>query len=241
MALPFYLAMTASEIENAPAVPPEVAWMACHFSPCGTGLSNFPQYLPENALLIVNDSTPFEGHDPQQIARELQDAQENWNLSGIVLDFQRSPDPRTLALTESILQTLTCPVLVSDGYAKPYCCPVFLSAPPLYVPLTKYLAPWCGREIWLEAALDMQELTLTKDGCKIDSLPFGETLRFPWEEPTLHCTYKISTSRQQAKFTLQRDKHQLALLLEEAKALGIHGVIGLYQQLGSFQTKTVSD
>ncbi len=239
MAFPLYLAMTASELEGVPEVEPEVAWMACHFSPSAAGLSNFPQMLPENALLILNDCNPIHGHDPQRICDELLTALDTWKLQGIVLDFQRPGIREAAVLTEKILSSIPCPVLVSDGYAKDLPCPVFLSAPPLYMPLAEFLCPWSDREIWLEAALDAQELTLTKSGCRIDSPPFIEDSEGFREENTLHCTYKIETGSDWAKFTLLRDYSHLQSLLKNAEDLGVRGAIGLYQQLG--KQKNVSD
>ena len=52
MAITPFLAMTAAEIEHSTPLPPNVAWMACHFSPYGAGLSNLPKNLPAGSLLI---------------------------------------------------------------------------------------------------------------------------------------------------------------------------------------------
>lgn len=240
MAFPLYLAMTAPELERAPAAVPEIAWMACHFSPYSAGLSNFPQNLPENALLILNDCSPIHGHDPQQICGELLTCLEAWNLRGIVLDFQRPKNQEVLTLTQILLQALPCPVLVSDQYAQDFSCPVFLSAPPLYMPLADYLRPWRKREIWLEAALDSQVLSLTKEGCKIHWIPFDEDAKGNWEENTLHCTYKIDTYADGIDFTLLRDDTHLRSLLKDAESLGVQGAIGLYQQLGKHIKQNIS-
>ena len=64
MAITPFLAMTAAEMRNISVCPPKIAWMACHFSPYGLGLSNMPKDLPSNSLLIVDDYTPPSGHDP---------------------------------------------------------------------------------------------------------------------------------------------------------------------------------
>ena len=45
MGLPLYLAMTAAELSAAEALPRKMAYMACHFSLYGTGLSNIPEQL----------------------------------------------------------------------------------------------------------------------------------------------------------------------------------------------------
>ena len=50
MAIKGYLAMTAAEIAAAGAPAYGLAYMACHFSPYGTGLVNLPRELPEGRL-----------------------------------------------------------------------------------------------------------------------------------------------------------------------------------------------
>ena len=58
MAIAPFLAMTAAEMQNSSQLPPKIAWMACHFSPYGLGLSNLPKELPSDSLLMVDDITP---------------------------------------------------------------------------------------------------------------------------------------------------------------------------------------
>ena len=73
MAIPLYLAMTAREFRICKTVPANMAWMACHFSPYGTGLSNLPTSLPPGSMIILNDRTPICGHDPELIAAQLKE------------------------------------------------------------------------------------------------------------------------------------------------------------------------
>ena len=68
-----YLAMTPAEFNSVSQPPPDFAYMACHFSPYGTGLGNLPTVLPPESLLILNDRTPIHGHDPQRIFDQLKD------------------------------------------------------------------------------------------------------------------------------------------------------------------------
>ena len=100
MALPLYLAMTAAEIRENPFLPGNTAYMACHFSPYGTGLSNLPRDLPPESLLILNDRTPIRGHDPQQIRDQLAQAMAQFQCLGLLLDFQRAGNDETRALVE---------------------------------------------------------------------------------------------------------------------------------------------
>ena len=71
MAMDVFLAMTAAEIYGNRNLPANIGWMACHFSPYGTGLSNLPKRLPASSLLIVDDITPIRGHDPPYILDQL--------------------------------------------------------------------------------------------------------------------------------------------------------------------------
>jgi hypothetical protein len=73
MGLPLNLAMTASEIAGVCPLPKDFAWMACHFSPDGEGLTNLPDYLPDGSLLILNDSIPCGDHDIRHISKQLQE------------------------------------------------------------------------------------------------------------------------------------------------------------------------
>ena len=108
MALPFYLAMTAGELLEDISKPRDFAFMACHFSPYGTGLTNFPEELPEDSILILNDRTPLRGHDPELIVRQLTDMAENRNLRGILLDLQR-PGYKEAAELAAIVPTIAAP------------------------------------------------------------------------------------------------------------------------------------
>ena len=72
MALTLYLAMTAAELQNCRQIPEHIAWMACHFSPYSSGISNVPVQLPAGSVLILNDRIPPQGHDPELVARQLQ-------------------------------------------------------------------------------------------------------------------------------------------------------------------------
>ena len=52
MFLPCYLAVTAGELAAGAPFPAFPAWMACHFSPSGAGISNLPAALPEGAMAV---------------------------------------------------------------------------------------------------------------------------------------------------------------------------------------------
>lgn len=230
MAIAGYFAMTAAEYHSCPRPPEGTAWMACHFSPYGTGLTNLPRELAPGTALMLNDRTPIQGHDPEQILRQLDEALARWRCDGLVLDFQRPDNPQTAALAARLVEALPGPVGVSSVYARALSCPVFLPPVPLDVPISSYLAPWQGRELWLDTALDACVLTLTAQG--LTTAPAAaQTGGFP--ETALHCHYRIRTGQEQAAFTLWRTREDVHALLSEAEALGVTRSFRLYQEFFS--------
>ena len=232
MAIVPYLAMTAAELAEKGPLPFPVAWMACHFSPYSTGLSNLPQALPKGSLLILNDRTPVFGHDPRRIAGQLEDAVAQLECAGILLDFQRPGEAQTRAIAAAAA-ALPCPVAVTPAYAEGLSCAVFLPPPPLNKPLAAQLQPWQGREVWLEVATDRALFRVDKSGCKQiaddDPLPCLHT------DEKLHCRYGIAAQEDHIDFYLWRKKAQLQALMAEAEMLGIRRFVGLYQQLGDWE------
>lgn len=229
MAITPFLAMTAAEMHNCPHLPPKIAWMACHFSPYGRGLSNLPDSLPECSMLVVDDITPIHGHDPEVITQQLAEAVQRHKLAGILLDFQRPGSEETAELAVYLTQSLPCSVIVSEHYGDN--APIFLSPVPPTVSLQDHIAPWKERDIWLDLGCCGEILTLTEAGCQCRALP-------PWEFPekgfceeSLHCHYQIIQTEDSAVFTLWRTKEDLETFLEEAENLGISGTIGLFQEL----------
>lgn len=233
MAIPLFLAMTGWEISKITEFPQKIAWMACHFSPYGTGLTNLPQALPPGAMVIVNDRTPVCGHDPERIASQLAELVEAFQLGSILLDFQRRGEPETEAIVKTIVQTLTCPVGVSQCYAEELSCPVVLPPVPPHMPLCDYIAPWQGREIWMECALDGILITVTGNGSTVTPLPYPEDLEYPHIDTELCCHYQIILAENQAKFHLARKADDLTRLLDAAEGTAITQAVGLYQELGT--------
>lgn len=232
MALERYLAMTAAEFSAAERLPARVAWMGCHFSPYGPGLSNLPETLPAGSVILVDDWNPMSGHDAGVIARQLKDLCTRLSPRGILLDLQRPPCPETQALTDSLTAELPCPVAVTEPYAAGRSCPVFLSPPPPHRPLGEVLAPWEGRQLWLDGALMSQCATVTEAGCSVrDTEPLPPEA-YPHLDSRLHCRYGIRTEPDRITFFLRRDRPLLETLLEEADRLGVCLSLGLYQELG---------
>lgn len=232
MALPFYLAMTAAEFYTADALPEQVAWMACHFSSYGLGLSNSPRQLPAGSMVILNDRTPIHGHDPSLIARQATALWESLHPSCFLLDFQRPDIPETAAVARTLTEALPCPVGITEAYARTLECPVFLSPPPLHTALEEHLKPWQGRQIWLEIAPDAETITITAEGSQIVPTVSAPLEAPVFEDQRLHCRYHTAVKEDRAVFFLQRDKAHMPELLKAAEELGVTQAIGLYQQLG---------
>lgn len=231
MAIVPYLAMTAAELRSGEPLSFPIAWMACHFSPYGTALSNLPKSLPKGSLLILNDRTPVFGHDPDGIARQLADAVESLECDGILLDLQRPGEEQTKAIVAAVA-ALPCPVAVTPEYADGLPCGVFLPPPPLNAPLGAYLERWQGREIWLEIAPEEGIFRVDGQGCKrIEGAP----LPCPHQDEKLHCRYGMDVQENHIDFFLQRDETQLRALMEKAENMGVRRFVGLYQQLGDWK------
>lgn len=238
MAILCDLAVTAAEFHGKASTISHPAWMACHFSPYSVGLSNLPEDFPRNAMVILNDRTPAQGHDPHLIARQLRDLSERLKCSAVLLDFQRPDSAENAAIAQAVLDAAPCPVGISELYASGLPCPVFLSPVPPHIPLQEHIAPWNGREIWLEAALGGEIITITEDGAAF--LPFspGVVTRKEFVDETLFCHYEIEMLDQEIRFSLYRTGKDLTNLLANAEKLGITRAVGLYQELGYTLSET---
>lgn len=234
MAIAPFLAMTAAEFCAAPTPPSKIAWMACHFSPYGLGLSNLPKELPPGSLLMVDDVTPPYRHDPAFIAEQLSMRADVLQCSGILLDFQRGGCSETQSMVKHLISALPYPVVVSECYAQDLDCPVILSPVPPSAPLEEYLLPWKGRKIWIELGLEGEILTLTESGCQVTPFPHPDLEVEGFRDEALYCHYSIQTEETSARFTLWRTQDDLMKLLEETESMGIKGVVGLYQELDRY-------
>ena len=232
MAIRGYLAMTAAEIAVSP-LPRSLAYMACHFSPYGTGLVNLPRQLPKGSMLILNDRIPPRGHDPERVTEQLYRTVAETDCECVLLDFQQ-PHREELALLARLLtENLPCPTAVSEAYSSGLSCPVFLPPVPPDVPLQAHLASWGSREIWLEISLEGLQIRLTEQGSFRTPLPYpAEDLPHPDEK--LHCRYSIATEPDAAIFTLQRTREDNTALLREAETMGVTKSVGLWQELSAF-------
>lgn len=231
MEIVLYMAMTAAEFRENSCRYPHIAWMACHFSPYGTGLSNLPATMPEGSVLMINDRTPVCGHDPERIAEQLKNGMQEWHCDGIVLDFQRSDDPQTKAIAEKIA-ALPFPVAVTPPYAEGLPCGVFLPPIPMTTLPETYLSPWKGREIWLDVATECRLIRVTAEGSR-EREEHGSDFPCPHTDKRLHCRYGMEAQKTHIDFHLRREKAQIESLMKEMAERGVSRFLGLYQQLGS--------
>ena len=230
MVLPLYLAVTGAEMSAFSVIPSPIAYMACTFSPYTQGLTNIPDRLPEGSMLILTDRMPCQGHSADLAAQQIADAAERLGIESVLLDFQRPRTPESEVMVQAIVRSLPCPVAVTADYAADLTCPVFLSPAPLHVPLEKHVAPWSGREIWLEAALGQECVAVTKEGLLTDRPWFDSDNPVHFSE-ALKCHYQTVPSEKQILFLFHRTREDLNELLTIAESLGIHRAIGLYQEL----------
>ena len=231
MAIVGFLAVTAAELGQWTEGEGRPAWMACHFSPYGRGLSNLPEALPAGSLLLLDDRNPIQGHDEQLICRQLSDCASGLRCAGVLLDFQRPGSAEAERLVSYLEENLSCPLGVSSLYGKETRCAVCLPPPPCHVPLKDHLFPWQGREIWLELAGEGEMVTLTDTGATFAPLCLPNS-QAPFRDAMLHCQYTISIEKSQARFTLWRTREDLEALAREAKTLGVTKTLGLWQELG---------
>lgn len=232
MAIQVNLAMTGAEISHFSPLPPNIAWMACHFSPWSRGLSNLPPALPEGSLLVLDDQLPWFGHDESRIAEELTDTVRNLGAAGVLLDFQRPGVKEVQSLADKLCQALPCPVGVVPAYGAGLSGAVFLPPLPCHMPLRDWLAPWEGQEVWLELSLDREVLTLTQTGTDVEARDFD--LENGFKDEKLRCHYTVAAEEEKAVFHLWRTREDLEGLIRDGDNLGVIRAVGLYQELGSF-------
>ena len=231
MAMVCYLAMTTGEVSVCPSLPKKMAWMACHFSSSGPGISNLPPSLPSDTILILDDNTPFNNHDPAAISRELVQAAKQLGVRSVLLDFQRPDVPQVQELAGILATTLPCPVGISSIYAKDIDCPVFLPPLPLNQSLQEYLSPYRSREIWLDMAPCCAELHIRSQGNQYLSMSADAFPPGPFCDNILRCRYATSVVEDSVVFSLYRGQEEIKMLLEDAEKAGVSIALGLYQEL----------
>ena len=225
MVLPRYLAQTREEFAVCPSLPEHPAWMACHFSPYGTGLVNLPPDLPQGSMVLLNDRIPMACHDPRTIRDQLHALHPEY----LLLDFQSAPTQETRGLVRLLVESLSCPTAIPAAYDTGFSCPLFLPLPPPDTSLADHLVHWHDREIWLEIGLGSMTYTVTEQGAVPSSLMTVPECGL--RDDSLFCHYRIDIRDEQAVFQLWRTRQDLDALLENAAAFGVTKAIGLWQEL----------
>ena len=204
MVLPLYLAMTASEFRPVPY--PALLMLE------GT------EVPPAGVLPVVTDCFPSDGQALHQLCH---------GREAVLLDFEHPPTP---SLREMI-RGLPCPCAAPPGYGDG---PVFLPPAPLHVPLAQYLAPYKGRDIWLEAALQRQTVTVTASGVTVEPPLPNRSFEGGFYDEKLRCRFTQEFSEDRAVFTLFDTPETLVKKLDHAAALGVTRAVGLDQELGRY-------
>ena len=205
MVLPLYLAMTVSEFRPVPC--PALLMFD------GTEIP------PPGVLPVITDCFPLDGQALQRICQ---------GREALLLDFVRPP---TTSL-QDMLQGLPCPCGAPPGYTDEG--PVFLPPAPLHVPLEQYFAPYRSREIWLEAALQRQAITVTAEGVTIAPPRPNRSFEGGFYDENLRCRFIQEFTEDRAVFTLFDTPETLVKKLDHAAALGVTRAVGLYQELGGY-------
>ena len=229
MAIDVYLGLTEGEFQKNTQLPRKIAWMACHFSPNSTGISNVPRRLPEGSLLVLDDSTPIQGHDPGRVREELAPLLEAYRCNALLLDFQR---PGGEEMVRTLSEGLPSPVAVSPLYGMMTRGPVLLPPVPPFRLLVDHIRPWAGRELWLELSPEGCQLRLDEKGSQTQ--PWWPEGPLPFRHEALKCHYRTEVRSGIAFFRGHRTTEDLEELLEEAEGLGVTTALGLWQEFPRF-------
>ena len=183
--------------------------------------------IPRPAFLVLEDSQiPPPGVLPVVTDAFRVDRQFLLRLcQGVLLDFERPPSTDA----RELIQGLPCPAAAPPGYSENG--PVFLPPPPLHVPLEEYLSPWAGREIWLEAALQKQVITVTAEGAQISPVSSSGEPSGGYYSEALCCRFTQKFTEDRAVFTLFDTPDTLKCKLDRAASLGVTRAVGLYLEL----------
>lgn len=225
MAIQRILAMTEAEIRNLSAPPSAFALLGCHFSPEKSCLVGLPDSLPSGCGLVIDDRNAIFDLGAIEALKKLEPAY-------VILDFQRPPEDSSVQTAAVLAQSLRR-VIIPPPYADALDCPLFLPPVPPHTPISEYLKPWQGREIWLELALDASEITVTPKGTEIccfhHAMPSDDSHR----DSMLHCHYKISQRTDALQFYCYRTQEDIEAMLRTPLPPNLTHAVGLFYELGS--------
>lgn len=232
MAIRRFLGVTEAEMDGISQLPENAAWMWCHYSKESGKICGLPPFLLAGSMVVLTDEVAFLGADHSTLCGQLWGAVRALSCRYVLLDFQKPVCEEMVCFAEKLAASLPCPVILPAALGDRLDGPVFLPPVPLDVSLPNYLAPWAGREVWLELALDGLEIRLTDSGARSSYLPHPLPFSASHRDDRLHCHYKIETAPDQVLFTLRRTQEDVEELVTEAEGLGVTGCVGLWQELG---------
>lgn len=229
MSIPLYLAMTAAEFSNCTLLPALPAWMAVHFSPSGSGLSNCPASLPPGSLLILDDQLPWNGHSDAEILPRIVEILENTQACGLLLDFEREPMGQTLSLAERLARRCMdggWMVGMPPAYLGQSEAAVFLPPLPCYEAHPEIPGQWEGRPIWLEASPTVFTGAITKAGVQLAPMDGPVQADVSFFSPSLQCRYTAVPEEDGIRLTLFDTPETILEKLEGWQAQGVSLAIG---------------
>ena len=218
--------MMDTEMQDIPSLPPRIARMGCTFDPDGPGLSDIPTAFFQHGMLIVDDRHPIRGHDPNLVAGVLADAADRLGIDCILLDFERPPTAASQAIAARLAKALPCPVGMPPDYGASLDCALFLPPCPLHVPMEAYLKPWQHREVWMEARILRQTITVTQQGTVYGIPAPGDNLTGGHFDNLLRCQCVTEIADDKVVFTLYDTPESLR---KKWNHPNISRVIGLFQ------------
>lgn len=230
MEIHWYPAMTPEEIAQRQTRPEHYAWMAAHFDPRGNGLTDLPEKMPADGILILNDKIPYTGHSSEKICRTMMDCLNRWKLQGILLDFERPVSEQLREVVKNLVTSLPCPTVCGQALDIPGLVPL-ISMPELTQPSEEYFTGHKGA--WLEVRKQAAIYRVDQDGCSIvqTSEPTKNTPEVMFDS-ALCAHYQAAPGPDSVEFILWRDREDRKKIMEIGQAAGIEIMVGLYQELG---------
>lgn len=232
MAIQRFLGVMEAEMDGISPMPENVAWMGCHYSKESGKICGLPPVLLAGSMVVLTDEVAFLEADHGTLCGQLWGAVGALSCRYVLLDFQKPVCEEAVCFAEKLAASLPCPVILPAALGGRLDGPVFLPPVPLDVSLPNYLAPWAGREVWLELALDGLEIRLTNSGARSSYLPHPLPFSASHRDERLHCHYNIETAPDAVCFNLRRAREDVEALVTEAEGLGVTGCVGLWQEFG---------
>lgn len=218
---PYHL-MSPGEIHKfSPSAPVAVLLCCAPFSP---GLLIGPSRLPKGSVAVFTDRVTPTFHQSGRIAGELKALMKTLHSPALILDWTGELSP----WLEELLKQLCGVQLVLPPHLAGKEDSAVLVPSVVEKSLEDLLAPWNGRQIWLDMVSSAAQLTLTRNGCEV--VPWQASIREgDLYDETLCCQYRVETAQEEARFYLYETQQTRMKKLEKARSLGVAGAIGLWK------------